>query len=336
MRYGRPTHARFLMKGCPMDLTSRTCFSRRRLLTSGALVGAGLALPGWAAWAAETATLPLITKKIPSSGELLPVIGTGTNAYGVTDPAQRAQIKEVLKNLPQLGGKVVDTARAYGTSELVIGELVQELGNRDQLFIATKTPMSSDLSAGSGVLVETFNRLRMERLDLVEIHNFHGIDELMPVLLEFRQAKKIRYIGCTTSSRNQHAQMLEAMKKHKLDFIQTNYSIADRSSNAEILPLALERGIAVLNNVPFGGVRGNFLPKLMGKPLPPFAAAEFDVTSWPQLCLKYNISHPAITAAIPGTTTLEYLRDNQRAGRGRLPDAAARRKLEVYWETLGV
>jgi aryl-alcohol dehydrogenase-like predicted oxidoreductase len=318
-----------------MPANDKPLFSRRNILHTGAVLGAGLALPGRSLLAADTATLPLISKKIPSSGEMLPVIGTGTNAYGVTDPAQRAQIKEVLQNLPLLGGKVVDTARMYGSSEEVIGQLVQELGNREQLFIATKTPINGDVSGGAAVLDESFRRLRMQRIDLIEVHNFNGIETLMPVLQEYKQAKKIRYIGCTTSANRQHEQMLEAMKKYKLDFIQINYSIADRSAAEDILPLAQERGIAVLNNVPFGGVRGSFLPKLMALPLPPFAS-EFDAISWPQLCLKYNVSHPAITAAIPGTTKIEYLRDNQRAGRGRLPDAAARKKLEAYWETLGI
>jgi aryl-alcohol dehydrogenase-like predicted oxidoreductase len=318
-----------------MPANDKPLFSRRNILHSGAVLGAGLALPGRALLAADAATLPLISRKIPSSGEMLPVIGTGTNAYGVSDPVQRAQIKEVLQNLPLLGGKVVDTARAYGSSEEVIGALVQELGNREQLFIATKAPISGDVSGGAAVLDESFRRLRMQRIDLIEVHSFNGLDALMPVLEEYKQAKKIRYIGCTTSNESQHSQMLAAMKKYRLDFIQVNYSIADRSAAKEVLPLAQERGVAVLGNVPFGGVRGSFLPKLMAMPLPPFAA-EFDALTWPQLCLKYNVSHPAITAVIPGTTKIEYLRDNQRAGRGRLPDAAARMKFEAYWETLGI
>ncbi len=316
-----------------MDSNSR--ITRRSVVKGGVLLGTGLSLAGWEAIAAELTSLPAITKKIPSSGEAIPVIGTGTNAYGVTDPTQLAEIKDVLKNLPLLGGKVVDTARVYGSSEEVIGKLVGELGNREQLFIATKTPIAGAVGDGKAAIEDAFKRLGMTRIDLLQVHNFNGLDTFMPLFDELKQAKRIRYIGCTTSSNNQHEQMLAAMKKHKLDFIQINYSIADRSSAKDILPLAQEKGIAVLNNVPFGGRGGSFLGKVIGKPLPPFAK-DFDAETWPQLCLKYNVSHPAITVAIPGTTKIEYLRDNQRAGRGKLPDAALRKRFEEYWDAQGL
>lgn len=303
--------------------------TRRDVIQGGLIIGAGFAGPAWAADA------PPITRKIPSSGEALPVIGIGTNAFGVSDPAQRAKIKDVLTNLPILGGKVIDTARSYGTSEAVIGELVKEIGNRDQLFIATKTSINEEPTDLKAMLDEAFKRLQTDRIDLVQVHNFQGIDRYIPYLLELKQAKKIRYVGTTTSRESDHERLIAAMKQYKLDFIQVNYSIADRSAEKGVLPLAQEKGIAVLSNIPFGGRRGIFLPKLTGKPLPAFAS-EFGATTWPQLCLKYIVSHPAITAAIPGTTKIENLRDNQLAGRGKLPDAAARQKFEAYWETLGI
>lgn len=308
--------------------------SRRAVLQGGMAAGLAAAMGGPAAHAAA-AELPLITRPIPSTGEKIPVVGIGTNAYDVTSVEDLAARKEVLRNLPLLGGAIVDTARAYGKSEEVIGQLVAELGNRDKLFLCTKTPMNGDISNPKAAVDEAFKRLRTDYVDLVEIHNFNAIRELLPVLKEYKQAKKIRYIGATTSFEPQHAQLIDAMKQHPLDFIQVNYSIVDRASAKEVLPVARDRGVAVLNNVPLGGRRGSFMPALASKPLPAWAA-EVDAMSWAQLLLKYNLSQPGITAVIPGTTILAHLQDNQRAARGRLPDAAFRKRLEDHWETLGL
>lgn len=303
----------------------------RRTVMKGALavgIGAALAGPGFAAQP------QLITKAIPKTGEKLPVIGLGTNAYSVTSPEDIAARREVLEHFPKLGAKVVDTARGYGESEVVIGKLVAELGNRDELFIATKTPIRGDLKPGDGELEEAFARLQVKKLDLLQIHNFHGIDVLFPKLQEWKQAGKVRYIGVTTSSDDQYPQMVNALKTLPLDFIQVDYSIDNRGAADEILPLAQDKGVAVLVNMPLGGRRdGNLLRKLAEKKLPDFAA-EFEATSWAQLLLKYGISHPAVTAVIPGTTKLTHLRDNQLAGRGHLPTAAQRKKLEEYWATV--
>jgi len=275
----------------------------------------------------------LITKAIPSTGERLPVIGLGTNAFSVTEPEEVAARKEVLQNFPKLGARVVDTARGYGEAEVVIGKLVAELGNRDQLFIATKTTARGEPKPGHGELEEAFARLQTQRIDLLQVHNFNGIDQLFPLMKEWKQAGKIRYIGVTTSTDEQYPQMLNALKTLPLDFIQVDYSIENRGAGDEILPLAKDKAVAVLGNVPLGGRRGSLLSKVSGKPLPPWAS-DIDVTSWPQLLLKYNVSHPAITAVIPGTTKLTHLRDNQLAARGRLPDAAMRKKIEQYWESV--
>lgn len=314
--------------------------TRRAVIQGGLAAGVGLAIGGTvtAADAANSAApvggnLPVITKAIPSTGELLPVVGLGTNQYSVTAPEEIAARREVLQNFPKLGAKVVDTARGYGESEVVIGNLLKELGNRDQLFLATKTPIRGDVAAGTGELDVALQRLQTDRIDLLQIHNFNGIDTLFPRLLEWKQAKKIRYVGITTSTDEQYPQMLEAMGKLKLDFIQVDYSIDNRGAEEKILPLAKEKGIAVLINVPLGGRRGNVLPKVADKPLPAWAA-DYDVTSWAQLFLKYDISHPAVTAVIPGTTKLSHLKDNQLAGRGRLLDATARKRLEDFWATV--
>ena len=314
--------------------------SRRAVIQAGLAAGVGCAMGGALAEAAQNAEpvaaaskLPLITKPIPSTGERLPVVGLGTNQFSVTTPEEIAARRDVLKNFPQLGAKVVDTARGYGESEVVIGNLLKDLGNREQLFLATKTPIRGDLAAGDGELQLALQRLQTDRIDLLQIHNFHGIEQLFPRFLEWKQAKKIRYVGITTSTDEQYPQVLDAMRKLKLDFIQVDYSIDNRGAGEEILPLAQEKGIAVLINVPLGGRRGNVLSKVADKPLPAWAA-EFDATSWAQLLLKYNISHPAVTAVIPGTTKLTHLKDNQLAGRGRLPDEAGRKRIEEFWATV--
>jgi len=313
--------------------------SRRSVVQGGLAAGIGLAVSGQWAAAAELAgkaaggTLPVITKPIPSTGELLPVVGLGTNQYSVSTPEEIAARKEVLKHFPELGAKVIDTARGYGESEVVIGNLLKELGNRDKIFLATKTLNRGDAAPGDEELQLAFQRLQTDRLDLLQIHNFNAIDTLFPRLLEWKQAKKIRYVGITTSNDEQYPQVLDALGKLKLDFLQVDYSIDNRGAEEKILPLAKEKGVAVLTNLPLGGRRGSILTKVAGKPLPAWAA-EYDATSWAQLFLKYNISHPAVTAVIPGTTKLTHLQDNQLAGRGRLPDAKGRKRIEEFWATV--
>jgi aryl-alcohol dehydrogenase-like predicted oxidoreductase len=302
--------------------------SRRQVIQAAAGIGAGMAL---SSLAPAASSLPLITKPIPSTGERLPVIGIGTNQYGVSTVEELAARREVIRELPRLGGKLIDTAAQYGESEVVIGQLVKELGNRDQLFLATKTPMFGSTSAG--VVDQALRRLQVTRIDLLEIHNFGGMDELFPVLLDAKKAGKVRYVGATTSMAYQHAEMLEAVKTRPLDFIQVDYSIEDRAAE-EILKAAHDKGVAVLVNVPLGGRRGSLVTRVKDRPLPDWAK-EFDATSWAQVLLKYIVSHPAVTATIPGTTKLAHLQDNQQAARGRLPDAALRKKIEDYWANLG-
>jgi aryl-alcohol dehydrogenase-like predicted oxidoreductase len=186
--------------------------------------------------------------------------------------------------------------------------------------------------AAAKALEQAFTRLQTQKLDLLQIHNFHGINELFPALLEAKKAGKVRYVGVTTSTDEQYPELTEALNTRKLDFIQVDYSIENQTSE-KILQLAKDKGVAVLINVPLGGRRGNLISKAAGKPLPDWAK-EIDVTSWPQLLLKYVISHPAVTAVIPGTTKLTHLQDNQIAGRGRLPDAAFRKKIEQHWATI--
>jgi aryl-alcohol dehydrogenase-like predicted oxidoreductase len=315
-----------------MTETNRPALSRRTLLAAGVAAGVTAALGSPLAAAAEAGGAPIL-RRIPSSGEQIPVVGVGTNAFGVTAPEELSAIREVLRTMPDLGGKVIDTARGYGSSEEVIGRLLAELGNRDKFFLATKTPMAGDISAGKAVLDESFRRLQVSRIDLLQIHNFHGLEELMPHFTEYKAAGKIRYIGCTTSVDRQYPEMIAALEKHKLDFIQVDYSVGNRGANERILPMARDKGVAVLINVPFGGRGRSFFPRVAGKPVPDFVK-EIGVATWAQFFLKYIIANPAVTAAIPGTTTVDYLRDNQAAGRGAVPDAAMAKRMEEYWDSL--
>ena len=308
--------------------------SRRRVLQAGMAAGVAATLGGSLATAASApARAGVLMRTIPSTGEKIPAVGVGTNAYGVTSADELAELRKVLQAMPGLGGSLIDTAQAYGTSEEVIGKLLADLGNRDKFFFATKTPLAGDISGGAAVLDRSFRRLQVSRIDLLQIHNVYGLDELMPHFLEYKAAGKIRYIGISTSVDRQYEQMQAALAKHKFDFMQIDYSIGDRSAADTLLPMAQDKGIAVINNVPFGGRGRSYFPRVAGKALPDFAK-DFDATTWAQFFLKYNLSHPAITAAIPGTTTLAYLEDNQAAGRGRMPDAGQRRKMEEFWDSL--
>jgi aryl-alcohol dehydrogenase-like predicted oxidoreductase len=303
--------------------------SRRDVLRAGIAGGLAMALHSPGAQSADAAP---ILKAIPSSGEKIPVIGLGTNAYGVTDATELASRKEVLQRMSSLGGRVIDTAHQYGRSEEVLGELLASLGNRKDYFLATKTPMGS-IANQNAAIDESFRRLRTDHIELLQVHNMNSADRQLPAFREYQQAGKIRYIGITTSEDEDYEEMLRVMRGQKLDFIQVDYSLGNRSAEEKILPLAQERGIAVLANVPLGGRRGSLISNIGDKPLPPWAS-EIDATSWAQLLLKYVVSHPAVTCAIPGTTKLKHAEDNQAAGRGRLPDAAMRKKMEEFWASV--
>jgi aryl-alcohol dehydrogenase-like predicted oxidoreductase len=312
----------------------KNSLTRREALKAGALTGAGLALGGWADGPAHAQQLQLIAKPIPSTGEKIPVVGLGTNRYSVETAEELAARREVLRRLPELGASVVDTAPSYGRSEEVIGRLVDELGNRGRLFLATKvTAPDGDVVAARASIAQSFERLRTALIDLVQVHNLAGTDTLAPILQEQKQAKRIRYTGITTSRDEQHAEAAASLRKHAWDFVQVNYSIDDREAERDVLAVARDRGVAVLLNLPFGGRRGSLFARVEGRALPGWAA-EFDAGSWAQFFLKYSLSHPAVTCAIPGMTQVAHLEDNIAAGRGRLPDAAMRRRMEEYWDSL--
>ena len=309
-----------------------TTLDRRTALqfAGAALIAAPTAAP---LLARDEAPTPLLTRPIPSSGEKLPVIGVGTNRYNPTTDEERMSRKAVLAGLTAAGAKVIDTAPSYGESERVIGDLLAEIGNRGRCFLATKvTARGGTREEGEAMLEASRQKLRSDRLDLVQVHNLVGTAVLLPLLREQVAAKRIRYTGITTSRDSQYADFEAVMKAEQLDFVQVDYSIANRGAADRLLPLAAERGMAVLVNLPFGGSRdGNLLAKLKDRPLPDFAA-EIGAASWAQLLLKYILGHPAVTCAIPGMTRLENLRDNLGGGRGVLPDAALRQRMERWWD----
>jgi aryl-alcohol dehydrogenase-like predicted oxidoreductase len=300
-------------------------------------LGAGVALgimhlPDVARAAPQSGSL--IQRPIPSSGERLPIVGIGT-ARNYENPSSEealAPLREVLRRFPELGGRVLDTAPAYGRAESVVGDLLQELKNRDRYFLATKvSSRSGDRGAAAAQMEESLKRLRTDHIDLMQVWNLSSPDVLLPLIDEWKAAKKIRYTGVTTSNRGQYDQLEALMKKYKLDFIQVDLSIDNRASQDRLLPLAAERGMAVLVNLPFG--RSRVFERVRGKPLPDWAR-DLDVTSWPQLFLKYIVGNPAVTTVIPGTEKVEYLVDNLGAARGRLPDATARKRIESYYDAL--
>lgn len=306
--------------------------SRRRLLQVGAFAGAGLVLSNMGL-AADAPALPLITKAIPSTGEKIPVVGIGTNSFR---DANYEELKATLKRMQALGGSLIDTAASYGESEGVIGRALADLNIRDKMFISTKfnavgKGFGPDTVSGKESFERSLERLKVKSVDLLEVHSLKSLDDLMPVMQEYKRAGKIRYLGVTTFQNAEHDNMVEAMRKYPLDFIQIDYSLANRSAAEKVFPLAIERKVAVMINVPLGGRRGSLFQEVGSRELPKWAA-DFNAASWSQFFLKYVVSHPAVTCVIPGSTNVKHMEDNQAAGRGRLPTATERKRMEEFWD----
>jgi aryl-alcohol dehydrogenase-like predicted oxidoreductase len=274
----------------------------------------------------------LIRKAIPSSGELVPVIGLGTNRYGVGDDAEkRAVLRAALKRFHELGGTVIDTAPSYRSSEAVLGDLIADLGIRDDLFVATKTDKTPGGDATDAQMRDSQARLQTEAFDLMQVHNLKGTTEALARMREWKQDGRIRYIGITTSRAAQYEEFEKVMRAEDLDFIQINYSLEQREAADRLLPLAADRGVAVMINRAFGG--GRIFNKVGDEPLPEWAQ-EFGAESWAQFLLKYAIGHPAATLSIPGMTKLHHVDDNFGAAHGRLPDAGERKRQEAFYDAL--
>lgn len=273
----------------------------------------------------------MIRKAIPSSGELIPIIGLGTNRYGVdASTASRAPLRAALERFHDLGGRLIDTAPQYRTSESVLGDLIADLGIRNDLFIATKTDRSAATETDTQ-MQSSANKLKTATFDLMQVHNLRGWKTAIPVMREWQQEGRIRYIGMSTSRAQQYEDFEAVMRQEELDFIQINYSLEQRESADRILPLAADRGVAVIINRAFGG--GRIFKAVGDKPLPDWAQ-DFGCASWAQFLLKYVCGHPAATVAIPGMTKLHHVDDNFGAAHGRLPNAAERRRQVAFFDSL--
>ena len=267
----------------------------------------------------------LLARRIPSSGELLPALGLGTwRTFDVGAGAvERAPLKEVLVAFVALGGRVVDSSPMYGTAETVVGDLASELGVADKLFLATKV-WTTGREAGVGQMEQSFRHLRARRLDLMQIHNLLDWRAQLQTLRDWKAAGRLRYIGVTHYTEGAYDELERVLRAEPLDFVQVNYSPGEREAERRILPLAHDRGVAVLVNRPFA--EGGLFRRVRGQSLPAWAA-DLGAESWAQLFLKWILAHPAVTCALPATSRREHLQDNMKAGTGPLPDAAARARL---------
>jgi diketogulonate reductase-like aldo/keto reductase len=273
-----------------------------------------------------------MTKRIPASGEKLPAIGIGTwQTFDVRgDSAARAPLREVLKAFSEAGGRVVDSSPMYGAAESVVGDLSAELALREKLFMATKV-WTRGRDEGIRQMEESFRRMRVERMDLMQVHNLVDVEAHTRTLQDWKAKKRVRYIGITHYTASAYAEVERWLKTGQYDFLQINYSLGERDAELRLLPLAQEKNVAVIANRPFA--EGALFSRVKGKPLPPWAA-ELGIESWAQYFLKWIVSHPALTCAIPGTGRPEHIRDNVAAGFGALPDAAARARMTKYFDSL--
>lgn len=269
-------------------------------------------------------------RPIPSTDELLPVIGCGTwQTFDVgTASDERAPLAEVLRTLFEAGGSVIDSSPMYGRSEEVVGDLLTQQKAHDKAFVATKV-WTQGRDAGISQMRRSMQLLQDERIELMQIHNLLDWRSHLPTLRAWKKEGRIKYLGLTHYTASAYDELESVMRSEKLDFIQINYSMDDRQAERTLLPLAADRGIAVLVNRPFGG--GTLLRSLSGTPLPPWAG-EIGCESWAQILLKYVLGHPAITCAIPGTSRPKHMADNSRAGMGVIPDDAMRKRMITSWE----
>jgi diketogulonate reductase-like aldo/keto reductase len=305
--------------------------SRRSLLKALAATGVLTMTDGIRAQQSAASGAP-IKRAIPSSGEQLPVIGLGTyQAFDVgADSAARESLKQVLRELVGKGGSVVDSSPMYGRAEGVAGDLSAELNLRSSLFLATKV-WTSGKEAGIRQMEQSFQLMRTQVMDLMQIHNLLDWRVHTATLKEWKQKGRVRYIGITHYHSGAYDELERLIKTRDYDFVQLNYSIAEREAEQSILPLAQQTGVAVIANRPFA--QASLFSRVRGKTVPPWAA-EFDCTSWAQFFLKYIVSHPALTCAIPATNKPGHMADNMMAGVGRLPDAQARRKMAQFMDAI--
>ena len=304
----------------------------------GMALGAGAAIGLGPRFAFAEATAPLNARPIPSSGEKIPVIGLGSSATfrSAADSEDARGLAEVLKTMVERGATVFDTAPSYGASEEVAGRLARELGLTKKLFWATKVNVArggraADPAAARAQVEESFRRFGVGTIDLIQVHNLGDVRNQLGILKELKAAKRVRYIGVTSTSKAQYAELARVMRAEPLDFIGVDYAVDNRSAEDEILPLALERRIAVMVYAPFGRTR--LFQRVGERPLPSWAA-DLDAASWAQFFLKYVLGHPAVTVVTPATSKARHMVDNLGGGTGRIPDDAARERMAAFVDAL--
>lgn len=310
--------------------------TRRRFVRTSAAASAGLLSgPSLRAWRQET----LLTKPIPSTGERLPVIGIGTalNHYSPgLAPEEMNERRRVFDRFVTVGGRMLDVFMGEET-EAVCGQLIQDLGRRDDFFIATKVGFFPDErpedphSASTARLNASFRNLNTEVIDLMQVSNLFAWEIVLPILREWKEEGRFRYVGVTVFQPGQHDALETVIRSESLDFVQLNYSLEGRDADERLLPMAADRGIAVIANVPFG--RGAVFRRVGDRELPGWAA-ELGCDTMAQVALKFVVSHPHVTCAIPGTYRMDYLLDNMGAARGPMPDASMRRTVAQWYDAL--
>jgi len=316
-------------------------YSRRDVLKLGVGAGAALALgqglagcdslPGGGR---EALSVGQLMKTIPTSGEQLPAVGLGTASsfsQAARTPEEHAELLQVIQLFTELGGSFIDTAPTYGTSEVVLGELIREAGNADKIFMATKLSRVEGREAGMAQFNQSAERLAPCNLDLNQIHNLGDWQTQLALLREMKEEGRIRYVGITTSRDGQYEALAQILRTEQMDFVQFDYAIDNRNAEEELLPIAADKGIATLINGPFGRTR---LFRRVGDQAVPEWAQEFGATSWAQFFLKWLLGNPTVTVPIPATSDARHLRDNMGAGLGRVPDAEERKRMADFIDAL--
>ncbi len=307
--------------------------SRRDLLKLGLGAGLTAAVPRYHPLRASgiSPTQDLILRTIPSTGVKIPGVGIGGRNYrGAPDSPERAEFRATIETFHRLGGKLVDTSPNYGNSEEILGGIMKDLGVRNDLFLATKVDRR-DRESGIERMERSFSLLGGDTIDLMQVHNMIATDVQLETMRAWKEQGRFRHIGVTTSSEQQYPDVEAAMKKHRLDFVQVDFSLGNREAAERLLPLAADQGVAVLTNLPFG--RGRMFAAVREHSLPSWAT-DIDATTWAQVLLKYIMSAPGTVIPIPGTTKPHHAEDNLGAARGRLPDANLRREMEQFIDPL--